>query len=91
MKFVFMPISVLGGLVAGMIGRKIFEQLWGMVDDVEPPKPKHREIEWPKLIVALIVEGAIFRLIRGLFDRGSRRGFAAVTGTWPGEEAPEPE
>jgi hypothetical protein len=29
--------------------------------------------------------------VRGLADHGTRRGFARVTGSWPGEERPEPE
>jgi uncharacterized protein DUF4235 len=91
MKFVFTPISILAGLFAGMIGKKIFERLWGLVDDEEPPRPEHREFSWPKLITALIFEGAIFRLVKGLTDHGARRTFAKATGFWPGEEAPEPE
>jgi hypothetical protein len=90
-KFVFMPVSIVVGLIAGLIGKKIFEQVWGVVDDQEPPHPQHREFEWPKLIAALLVEGAIFRLVKGLTDHGTRRAFARATGTWPGEEAPEPE
>jgi hypothetical protein len=43
----------------------------------------------PLLAVALALEGAIFRVIRGLVDRGSRRGFMRLTGTWPGEERPD--
>ena len=42
------------------------------------------------LAVALALEGAIFRLIRGLVDRGSRQGFLRLTGAWPGEERPDP-
>jgi hypothetical protein len=38
-----------------------------------------------------VLEGAIFRLIRGFVDHGARHGFERVTGAWPGEEAPEPE
>lgn len=91
MKLVFTPFSIVLGLVAGLIGRKIFEQIWGLIDKHEPPHPQHREFEWPKLIGALLVEGAIFRLIKGLTDHGARRSFARMTGTWPGEEAPEPE
>jgi hypothetical protein len=30
-------------------------------------------------------------LARGFFDHGARRGFQRVTGSWPGQEAPEPE
>jgi hypothetical protein len=91
MKLVFLPISILGGIVAGLLGKKIFEQIWGVVDDEEPPEPKHREVEYGKLAGALLLEGAIFRLARGFFDHGARHGFQRVTGSWPGQEAPEPE
>ena len=89
MKIVFTPISIVLGLIAGLVGQKIFEKLWSLVDDQEPPSPEHREFSWPKLIGALLVEGAIFRLVKGLTDHGARRTFAKATGTWPGEEAPE--
>ena len=91
MKLAFTPLSIVLGLVAGLIGKKIFEQAWGLIDDEEPPDAKHRQISVPKLIAALAFEGAIFRLVKGLTDHGARRAFARTTGTWPGEEAPEPE
>ena len=92
MKVVFTPFSIVLGLVAGIVGRKIFEQVWGLIDEDEPPHPKHRETGgFEKLIAALVVEGAIFRVERGLADHGSRHGFARLTGSWPGEERPEPE
>jgi hypothetical protein len=88
-KIVFTPVSVVLGLIAGIIGQKIFEKLWSVVDDQEPPSPEHREFSWPKLLAALLLEGAIFRLVKGITDHGARRAFAKATGTWPGEEAPE--
>jgi Protein of unknown function (DUF4235) len=91
MKVLFLPISVLGGLLAGLVGKKIFEQIWGLVDDQEPPAAKHREVQYGKLAAALLLEGAIFRFVRGFFDHGARHGFQRLTGAWPGEEAPEPE
>jgi len=90
-KLVFTPFSVALGLLAGIIGQKIFEKLWGLVDDEEAPSPQHRQFSWPKLIAALLVEGAIFRLVKGLTDHTARRAFARTTGSWPGEEAPERE
>jgi hypothetical protein len=90
-KFIFLPVSILGGLLAGLIGKKIFEQIWGLIDDQEPPDAEHREVDYFKLAAALLLEGAIFRLIRGFVDHGARRGFQRMTGSWPGEEAPEPE
>ncbi|HET9119010.1 MAG TPA: DUF4235 domain-containing protein [Solirubrobacterales bacterium] len=89
MKLVFIPVSIAGGLLAGLVGQKVFEAIWGRVDEEEPPAPDHREVSIAKLAIALIIEGAIFRLVKGLFDHAARRGFARMTGEWPGEEAPE--
>jgi Protein of unknown function (DUF4235) len=91
MKLIFAPFSIAMGLLAGLVAQKAFEKVWGMIDKEEPPDAQHREFDWKKLIAALLVEGAIFRLVKGLTDHGARVGFARLTGTWPGEEAPEPE
>jgi Protein of unknown function (DUF4235) len=91
MKMVFLPIGIAAGLAAGQLSKKVFDAVWSVFDDEEAPRPKHRQISIIKLVPALAVEGAIFRTVRGLADHGTRRGFAKVTGSWPGEEAPEPE
>jgi len=91
MKFLFLPFSILSGLLAGILGRKVFDQVWGIFDQEEPPDSKHLEISWPKLIVAAAVQGAIFRAVKEATDHGSRRAFMNLTGTWPGDERPEPE
>jgi hypothetical protein len=85
MKYFFMPIGITAGLVAGMLGKKAFEKLWAVVDDEDPPEPDQRDAPTVKLIAALAVEGAIFRLVKGMTDYGARRAFAGATGTWPGE------
>jgi hypothetical protein len=85
-KIIFIPISVIGGILAGIVGRKTFEGLWGVVDEQEAPDPKHRDVAWGKLIPALLLEGAIFRAVRGVFDHAARRAFTKLTGSWPGEE-----
>jgi hypothetical protein len=91
MKYLFMPISIVAGVLAGLLGRKIFDQVWGLIDEEEPPNSKHLEISWPKLLVAGAVQGAIFRAVKQATDHGTRRAFMGVTGSWPGEERPEPE
>jgi Protein of unknown function (DUF4235) len=91
MRFVFAPFSIVGGLLAGLVAAKVFERIWGLIDEQEPPDARHREISPVKLASALMLEGAIFRLVRGAFDHGARLGFRRLTGSWPGEEAPEPE
>ena len=91
MQFVFRPIGIALGIVAGIGARKVFDFVWGKFDEEEAPNPEHRDVNWMKFIAAMVVEGAIFRLIRGFVDHHSRRVFAGLTGTWPGQEEPEPE
>ena len=88
-KILFVPFSVIGGLIAGKLAKTMFDGIWGLVDDEESPEPEHREVPWWKLLLALALEGAIFRAVRGLFDHGARQLFSRLTGTWPGEEEPE--
>jgi hypothetical protein len=86
MRFLFTPIGVLAGLAAGFAAQKGFEKVWAVFDEQEAPEPEDREVSYPKLAIALLLEGAIFRLVKGMVDRGSRLGFASLTGRWPGEQ-----
>ena len=89
MKFVFTPFSIAAALAAGFAASKIFDLIWSRIDDEEAPDPKHRDLDWRKLAIALAVEGAVFRLVRGFTDHGARVAFARSVGQWPGEEEPE--
>ncbi len=91
LKLMFIPFRLVGGMVAGVVATKVFERIWRIFDSEEAPDPEHREIPVPKLLAALVLEGAIFRAVRGLVDHGSRVAFNRLTGRWPGEERPEPE
>jgi hypothetical protein len=86
MKLLFTPVGIGAGLLAGFAAQKAFEWLWATIDDEEPPEPDQRQAQVLKLATALALEGAIFRLAKGMADRGARSGFAWLTGFWPGEE-----
>lgn len=88
MKLLFTPLGIIAGLIAGFAAQKGFERLWAIFDEEDPPEAENREVSYPKLVAALLLEGAIFRLVKGMVDRGARSGFASLTGRWPGEEAP---
>ena len=51
-KLLFIPFSIAGGIVAGLLSKKLFGLAWGLVDEEEPPEPEHREVTWPKLALA---------------------------------------
>jgi hypothetical protein len=91
MSLAFKPVGIISGLLAGLIGKRIFDLIWGLIDKEDAPEPKYREIAFGKLVFALVLQGAIFRVLRGLADHGARHGFARLTGEWPGAEHPQPK
>ena len=90
-RVLFAPVSIVAGLLAGLLGKKLFDGVWGLIDQEEPPDSKHRDITWPKLLLAGAIQGAIFRAVRAATDHAARRSFYRTTGTWPGEKRPDPE
>jgi len=89
MKFIFAPLGIAAGLAAGFVAQKGFDRLWAVFDEEEAPEPDQREIRYSKLIPALLIEGAIFRVTKGVVDHGARGAFARLTGSWPGEKRAE--
>jgi hypothetical protein len=85
-KFLFAPIGIIAGLIAGFAAQKGFERIWATIEDGNAPEPEDREVSYAKLAAALALEGAIFRLVKGMVDRGARLSFASLTGSWPGNE-----
>jgi Protein of unknown function (DUF4235) len=90
MNLMYKPFSVVNGLVASRIAARIFRLIWGLIDDREPPSPEHRDVPLWKLGLALVMEGALFTVFRGVIDHVGRQVFHYFTGEWPGEERPEP-
>lgn len=82
-------MSILGGVLAGLLARRSFALIWRLIDEERPPQSDQRAVSVPKLALALALEGAVFRAVKGLVDHASRQGFADFTGRWPGDEEPE--
>jgi hypothetical protein len=87
-KLLFIPFSIVGGLIAGLVGRQLFAGIWRLIDEEEAPDPSHRDADWRKVLVASTLKGAVFAGAKAATDRGSRSAFRSVTGTWPGEKRP---
>jgi hypothetical protein len=74
-------VSVLGGIVAGMI----FKRVWGAVArEDEAPKATDEARGWGEILAAAAAEGAVFGGVKALVDRAGATGFAHLTGAWPG-------
>lgn len=86
MKFIYKPFAIIVGLVAGMIGRKAFEQVWGMIANDDPRDPDDRDGTWAEIIASAAIGGAIMKVVQALVRRGGAKGFERATGFWPGDD-----
>jgi Protein of unknown function (DUF4235) len=89
MKLLYKPFGIVLGILAGILSKKAFEAVWGMIDNSEPPKATTLQTTWPKVIAAAVVEGVTFKVTRAAVDRVGAQGFAHLTGVWPGEKEPD--
>ena len=91
MKLIYKPFGIVLGIFAGFLSKRIFDQVWSLIDDREAPKATHKHATWSKVIAAAAVEGVAFNVTRAAVDRAGARSFEHVTGVWPGENAPDDE
>jgi hypothetical protein len=91
MGLIYKPFGILLGILAGLLGKRVFNFAWTKIDDEDPPKATTEETSWAKLLSAAAVQGVIFRAVRVVVDRYGAIGWRYLTGTWPGEKRPDPE
>ena len=91
MKAIYKPIGLILGLLSGLVSKRIFNFVWGKLDDEDPPKGTTQQAPWVKLLAAAAVQGMIFRTTRVVVDRYAATGWSYLTGVWPGERRPDPE
>jgi hypothetical protein len=91
MGVIYRPIGLTLGIMAGLVGKKLFELVWQKLDNEEPPEPTTQETTWQRLAAAAVVQGVIFRVTRFAVDRYGAKGFQYLTGYWPGEKRPDPD
>ncbi|HET6831030.1 MAG TPA: DUF4235 domain-containing protein [Solirubrobacterales bacterium] len=86
MKFIYKPFAIVVGLLAGILGKKAFEQVWGAIADEDPADPDDRDATWTEVLISAAVGGAILKVVQALIRRGGAVGFERATGFWPGDE-----
>jgi len=91
MGAIYKPFGIVMGLLAGQVGKKIFNWLWMKIDDEDPPVATTKETQWPKLLIAAAIQGMILRTVRVIVDRNGAQGWEYLTGIWPGEQRPDPQ
>ncbi|HVS28969.1 MAG TPA: DUF4235 domain-containing protein [Solirubrobacteraceae bacterium] len=91
MKLLYKPLGIVFGVLAGLLGRRLFQGLWGLIDEQDPPTATTKPSTWKKVLAAAALEGLTFKVARAAVDRAGASGFERVTGVWPGEQPAQPE
>jgi Protein of unknown function (DUF4235) len=86
-KPVSLVISVLGGILAGAIFKRIWKIAAG---EDEAPQATDARRGWREILTAAALQGAIFALVKAAVDRAAAAGTRKLTGTWPGPDSEEP-
>jgi len=82
-KPVGMLVSVLGGIIAGVIFKKVWKVTAGEED---APKATDAQRSWREILLAAALQGAIFALVKAAVDRGAATAMRKLTDVWPGDE-----
>ena len=91
MKLIYKPFGIVMGVLAGIASKKLFNWIWSKFDEEDPPKATTEIAPLPKVLGAAALQGVTFKVTRAAVDRAGARGFAHLTGVWPGERRPDRE
>ena len=91
MKLLYKPFGIILGILAGLLGTRLFDFAWTKIDDEEPPKGTTARAPWAKVLGAAALQGVIFRTTRVAVARYGAIGWPSLPGSWPGEKRPDPD
>ena len=87
-KILYRPVgivsSILGGLVANLIFRKVWQRAAPPRAPSDPPDALDTGTDLKTILLAAGLQGAIFAVVKALIDRGGARAFQKWSGEWPG-------
>lgn len=86
-KILYRPIGLISSIFGGLLASVIFKQVWKRAspgDQSDPPKPLETEYPLKEILIAAVIQGAIYSLVKTIIDRQGARVFERWTGEWPG-------
>jgi hypothetical protein len=85
-KLAYRPVGLIGSLVASSIAAALFQLVWKKVArEDDAPTAMQSEYSMREVLIASAIRGAIVAVVRAAISRAGARGFAKVTGAWPGD------
>lgn len=85
-RLFYKPVSLLVSVLGGMLAGAIFKRVWKMAThQEEAPKATDAGHGWGEVLAAAALQGAVYALVKAALDRGAAEGTRKLTGMWPGE------
>jgi len=86
-KLLYKPVSALVSVLGGILAGAIFKKIWKIVGREDgAPKATDARRGWREVLLAATLQGAIFAVVKAAVDRGAAVGTRKLTGIWPGDE-----
>jgi Protein of unknown function (DUF4235) len=87
-KLLYKPVSLLVSVLGGVLAGAIFKKIWQLAaHEDEAPQATDAARSWPEILLAAALQGAVFATVRAVLDRGAAAGTRKLTGAWPGEDS----
>ncbi len=90
-KLLYKQVDLIAGMVGGLLAGLIFKRVWKLIGREDAPKPTDERQGWGEILLAAMLKGAIFALVKAAVDRGAAEGTRRLTGIWPGDEGQQPD
>ena len=83
-KLLYKPVAIVAGIIGGVLSGLIFKQVWKVAGrGSDPPAPLDSERGWGEVLLAAVLQGAIFALVKTAVDRGAAEWTRRTVGIWP--------
>jgi len=83
-KLLYKPVAIVAGIIGGVLSGLIFKNLWKVVGrGSDPPAPLDSERGWGEVLLAAVLQGAVFALVKTAVNRGAAEWTRKRVGIWP--------
>lgn len=81
MKILYRPLSLLASVLGGILAGAVFKKVWAAVSGEEQaPEATSPEYSTKEVLLAAVIQGAIFAGVKAAVDRAGAMGFKKITG-----------
>jgi len=91
-KMLYRPVGLLASVLGGVLAGVIFKRIWKLAaGEDEAPKATAARRGWREILPAAALQGAVYAVVKAAVGRGAAEGTRKLTGAWPGKNGQQPQ